>query len=883
MFKLLRRITCGRTVDSDLREEIETHRALRQQDLERSGISSEEAARASRRALGNVTLAREDARAIWIATSVERLRQDVRYGGRTLRKNPAFTAVAVIMLALGICGSTTMFSVVNTILLRPLPYADPDRVVMIWTRDLTRDINQAATSYPTFTDWRRDSRRLVDLAIWRTNAGNVIGGIDPERVAGAFASANLLPLLGVRPAIGRTFTSEEEQRREPVVVLSHRLWERRFGASPGALGQTLEIDGHRMRVIGVMPTDFYFPTRDVEHWEPATLIGGWALKPAVAERSWHNRYADLWNVVGRLDQGSSVRDAQSEMTGIGRKLLDLYPSNDPEFVGFDVEIVPVLEQVTGRHLGRALWILLGSVGFVLLIACANVANLLLARSASRTRELAVRAALGAGRGRLLRQLFTENAMVAFFGGCLGACGAAFAVRALPAAMPGIPRLDEVALDSRVLAFTASVSMVAGLLFGVVPACRASHGNPGDALKGGVHGSAQGMTMWWSRGALVIVECTLAVTLLAGAGVLIRSLLAVQTVDPGFDASNVLLARVNLPIPVSREWRRQEWETWKQLNERLGQLPGVASAGAITSLLVDRRAEEAITVEGQSEPSAAAASILVNTEDVTPEFFRAMGVPLLRGRFFTYEEHNAPVAIVNEAFARQFFPGVEPIGKRFREGGPAARRAWNTVVGVVANMRREGLERRPVPEFFFPSSEPVMDIVVRSASSPTDLAPALREIVRSVYPHSVIIRMTTVAKAFGDLGAQRRFQTWLLALFAFVALALSAVGVYGLMHFAVAQRTHELGVRVALGATARDIRGFVIRQGLCLPAIGLALGLAIAFALTRLLSHLMFEVSPHDPLTYTGVAVLLMMVALGAVWLPARRAARVDPITALRGD
>ena len=473
-------------------------------------------------------------------------------------------------------------------------------------------------------------------------------------------------------------------------------------------------------------------------------------------------------------------------------------------------------------------------------------------------------------------------MLALGAGLLGAVAAVAAVRVIAvSAVPGIPRLEEIAVDPVVLTFTAAVAILAGLLFGMIPAWKLSQGGPSEALKDGGAGAGHGPGLLRARGMLVIVECTLAVALLAGAGLLIRSFLVVQGVNPGFHAGNVLLVRVNLPIPVSRDWRQQEWRTFEQLHERIGALPGVQHVGAITNFLIARNPEEAITVEGRAVIPEQQANVLVNTDDVTPGFFQAMGVPLLNGRFFTYQEQNAAVTIVNDAFARRFFPGEDPVGRRFKEGGPDARDAWVTIIGVVGDMHRQGLEKQPVPEFFFPSSEPTMDIAVRTSVEPSTVAPAVRDAVQSVYRDAMVIRMATVEESLGELGAQRRFQTWLLSAFALLALTLSAVGVYGILHFAVAQRTHEFGVRIALGASDATLLRLVLVDGMKLPFIGLGIGLASAFGLTRVLSHLLFDVSPTDPITFVGVAALLLIVAFVSCWLPARKASRVDPIVALR--
>ena len=881
MLKLLRRVSYllrQRRVERDLAQEVEFHRTLHAEQLQRNGLNAESARRESARVMGNMALAREDARHIWLGRALDTIWQDVRYAARSLRRNKFFAAVAVLTLGLGVAANATMFSVINAILLRPLPYSDPDRLVFIWVADPARNIHEGATSFLTLTDWRQENKSITDLAFWQARAGNITGGVEPERVVGALASANLFPLLGVPPLVGRTFTADEERKREAVVVLSHRLWQRRFGGATSALGQTLEVDGRQLQIIGVMPQGFQFPTRDVQHWEPATLMSAWSSKPPVAERSWGNRQAELWRVVGRLAAGVEIRDAQAQMDAIGQRLARSYPSTDPDFIGYQTELVPLLQQVTGRNLQIALWTLLGAVGMVLLIAGANVSNLLLARGASRMRELSVRAALGAGRGRLIQQLLIENGVIACAAGIAGSLAAVAAVRTIAVSATPIPRLDEVRIDTPVLLFTISVSVLSGLLFGILPAWKLSVGRPVEGLK---EGATDGRAASRARAALVVAECALTITLLAGAGLLMRSLLLVRSVNAGFDAANVLVARIHLPIPVSPEWRRKEWDTFAELASRLEALPGVRGAGAITNLMTFEYPEEAITVEGRPSVGDRANNVLINTADVTPGFFPAMGVPLVSGRFFTDQEQNARIAIVNESFARRFFGGENPVGKRFKEGGPEAKDAWITVVGVVGDMRRHGLEASPMPEFFFPSTEPTMDVVMRMNTDPRSLGSSVRDTIKSIYTSAIVLQMQTVDEMFGDLTAQRRFQAWLMSAFAGVALLLSAVGIFGLVHFTVSQRQREFGLRIALGATRQDMFRHVVGRGLRLPALGAAFGLIGAVAITRVIDHLLFQVSPTDPLTFAGVAALLMSVAVIACWIPARRATRVDPLTALR--
>jgi predicted permease len=795
---------------------------------------------------------------------IDGLSNDLRYAARMLRRSPSFTAIAILTLALGIGANTAMFSVVNTVLLRPLPYQDPDRLAMLWTHDAKRDIREEGTSYPTFLDWRTQSRTFADLAICsRGNPVTLTGGDDPERVMGEAVSANLFPLLGVTPILGRSFSHDEELRRERVVVLSYGLWQRRFGASRDAIGKTLEIDAQHFHVIGVMPAGFYFPTKDVQLWQPATFVS-FTLTPAVRDRIWTNRFTDWWRVVGRLKPTATFDEAQAEMTAIGQRLALAYPATDPGFVGFGVNVVPLLLQTTGRDLQRALWILLGAVGFVLLIACTNVANLLLARGAARRPEFALRAALGAGQMRLARQLAVESAMLIASAGIVGLTLALLGVRTLAAAAPpGIPRLDEIQLDARVLIFTGSISILGGLLFATVPAWKISRSDPGDALKEGGRSGSDGLRLSRVRRTFVVVECALAVALLAGASLLMKSFIRVQTVNPGFEGKQVLLVRVIRPM-LSRE-----------MIDRIATVPGVRAVGAIQSF-EPRNPDEPITAEGQ--PSLKAP---LTFERVTAGFFQAMRVPLRKGRFLTEQDSHANVALINETMANTFWPHGDPIGKRFKRGGSESTSRWMTVVGVIGDMRRRGLERDAVSEFYLSEIEPGMDLAIRTTTDPLGLVPSVRQVIRSLDRNAVVGRVTTVENHMGELGAARRFQTWLISIFAGLGLVLSAIGIYGVMHYAVAQRTHEMGVRIALGARVSDVLWLVIGEGLRFVLIGVAAGLLAALQLTGVLAHLLFEVSTTDPATFAMVPLLLIMVALLACYLPARRASQVDPIAALR--
>jgi putative ABC transport system permease protein len=804
--------------------------------------------------------------------------QDLRFSLRMLLKNPGFTLVAMLTLAVGIGANTAIFSVVNAVLLRPLPYQDPDRLAMLWTDDPKHDIHEEGVSYPNFLDWRSQNKLFTDMAICsRRNAVVLTGGDEPERVMSDLVSANLFPLLGVRPALGRAFSPEEEIRRARVVVISHGLWRRRFGAAPDVIGKTLEIDGQTSQVIGVMPADFYFPTRDTQLWELASAARFWEFVRA-------ERFTDTWRVVGRLKQQTTFDQAQAEMNTIGQRLAQTYPVTNDNFMGFGVNVVPLLIQFTGKNLRLALWVLLGAVVFVLLIACANVANLLLARGAAREREFAVRAALGAGRGRLIRQLLTESAFLALVSGLLGLGLAAVGVRALIAfAPPDTPRLDEVTIDPGVLGFTVCVSLLTGLLFGLAPAWKVSRSNPNEALKEGGRGSSGGLRLRQTRGLLVVVECAMAVALLASAGLMIRSFMRLQSVDPGFKPEGLLLARVSLPQSLDRT-PAQTAAFFPQVIDRVAALPGVQAVGAIGNLLMRGNPDGTITVEGRPPDGSGEGAGELTAENISHDLFQALGMPLLKGRFFTRQEtFDSRVVVINETLARRFFPGEDPIGRRFKVGGPQSENNWFEIVGVVGDLRRQRLEKQAVSEFYFPSASNYMDLLVRVRADPLALAGAIRREIRAVDPTAAVYGVTTGPRLLEKLSAGRRFQTGLLALFATVALALAAIGVYGVMRYAVAQRTHEIGIRLALGARSSDVLRLVIGQGMKLTLVGVATGLLASFALSRVMAQLLFGVSATDPATFAGVALTLIGSALLACYLPARRATKVDPLTSLRHE
>jgi predicted permease len=801
------------------------------------------------------------------------LLQDLRYAARTLRKNPGFTAVAAMTLALGIGANTAIFSVVEAVLLRPLPYKDPGRLVLV----------ADPTTYTDFEAWKSQARSFEDLAVYYRNIGRsrvtLTGSDEPEAVQGGFVSANFFPLMGVSPLIGRWLTSDEETRRERVVVLSHGLWSRRFGASPEAIGEFLQIEGANWRVIGVMPPTFQFPASNVQFWAPVTANRAWGEVIPLDPN--YSRYAYArWDAVARLKPGATIEQAQTEISAINARL----EQSSPEWYrARRINLIPLRINLSGNT-RLAFYVLFGAVSFVLLIACTNVANLVLARGAAREREVAIRTTLGAARGRLIRQLFTESAVLAAFSGCLGLVLAIFGIRALVAfAPPDIPRLDQAGLDAGVLAFTLAASLFAAILFGLAPAFRISRSDPNESLKSGGRGSS-GATR--TRNLLVVAEFALSVVLLTGAGLLVRSFLAVQSVDPGFRPEHVLTMRITMPAGTSAA---RSIALDELTMERIRSIPGIQAAGAINGLLVRNPGSFGLrSVDGKA-PESQAQWTPLDWTTIRGDYIQAMGSQLLRGRFFSDRDGKGTplVAIVDEAMARRYWPGEDPIGKRFKGFDARGRNdEWLGVIGMVRDMRRHGREHEPaahIYQWYKQSDQTTPDLVVRTTADPRALAATLRQVVRGLDGTAILSPVTTLEQQLAEQLSPRRFQTGLLGLFSLIALVLASVGIYGVMHYSVTQRTHEIGIRMALGARPGDVLRMVIRQGLTLALAGLAVGLAGAGWLTQVLSNFLYGVTPADPPTFVTVSFLLTAVAALASSIPAWRAARVDPLLALRHD
>jgi putative ABC transport system permease protein len=800
--------------------------------------------------------------------------QDLRYGIRSLLKNPGFTFVAIVALALGIGANSAIFSVVNTLLLSPLPFKDPDRLVMVWEKNFPRNRERNVVSPANFLDWNSQNQvfehlaALVDIHVNLTNAG------EPVELEAQLVTASLFPLLGVQPVYGRAFLdSEDVPDSERVAIISHRLWQGRFGADPQLLGKTITLSGRSYTVVGIMPQGFYFLNNETDLWVPICFNTGRDYR-AVAGR--------YLRAVARLKPGVTLSQAQAEMSLIASRLEQSYREFN---AGWGVNVISLQEQVVG-DVRPALLVLLGAVGFVLLIACANVANLLLARAATRQKELAVRTALGASRGRLIRQLLNESLLLGVIGGAAGLLLAYWAIALLIKFNPGnIPRLEEVGLDGRVLAFTLAVSIVTGLIFGMIPAVQASRPDLNESLKEGGRRSSGGASHRRVRSIFVVSEVALALVLLVGAGLMIRSFIKLQQVDLGYDPENLLTARVLLPI--SKYGDNPKRATFfKQAVERIQAIPGVQAAGAVSWLpLSGLGSATSFWVDGRPEPPPGEKPT-TDVRVITPGYFAAMGIPLIKGRIFDERDtaESPRVLIINETMARQFFPDEDPIGKRLII-------SWDhpslpdEIIGVVGDARLTSVDGEMRPAIYWPHARQAayssMTFAVRADGDPLALTGSLLGEIRSIDAELPVADIRTMGEVVSTSTSRPRFNMLLLALFAAVALVLAAVGIYGVMAYSVNQRTHEIGIRMALGASGTDVMRLIVGQGMLLVLAGVGLGLIGAFFLTGLMSSLLFGVNATDPATFLSISLILAGVAFVACYIPARRATRVDPMVALR--
>ena len=841
-----------RQLDRDLEVEMRFHLDMKARDNRETGMSAEQARYAAQRRFGNATLLKEESREMWGWGSVERLGQDLRYAVRALRKNLASTAVALLTLAIGIAANTVIFTVVHAVLLAPLPYREPDRLAILFGS--ARGGNRIMMSAPDAADLHDQSALFEDIAVAGYSSADLAGSGEPERVIGGRITANLFSVLGIKPVLGRGFEPLDDRAgAPPVVILSHTLWQRRFGGDPATIGRAAALGKQSRIIVGVMPAGFHFPNEKTEFWYPM------GADPVRVMRN-----ARMFRVVGRLKPLANWEQARVEMKTLAAHLESAYPGSNK---GWSVEVVPLTESVVGG-VRSALFILLGAVGMVLLVACANVANLLLSRGVQRKQEMAVRAALGAGRRRLVRLLFVESLVLAVLGGALGVGVAAWGVHVLaPLYPPTLPRTGEIRLNLPVLAFTTLLSLGTALLIGLLPALRISRTDLNAVLKAGVQ--SRGLRTGRARGALVVAQVAMAMVLLTCAGLLVRSFL-LRTRVSGFDPSNVLT--VDLPeLPSAR---------LSAVLERVRAIPGVTAAGSGTSFPYSPAMSTEVEIADRTKGTVRAHEYF---DIVTPGYFRALRIPLRKGR--EIDGHDtasaAAVAVINEAMARRYFPGEDPIGKEIR-----FHQAVRTIVGLVGDSPPFGLDRETQPAMYLPflqdPSQPNR-LAVRTAIPPHDLAASIRATIRELEPKAPIVNMATVEDDLSRMVASPRFYMLLLGLFASLALALAVLGVYGVVSFAVTLRTHEIGVRMALGANGGNLLRAVMWQGTALAAVGAAIGGAAALGATRLLTStsLLFRVKPTDPLTFVVVPAVLLASALAACWLPARRATKVDPAVALR--
>jgi predicted permease len=807
---------------------------------------------------------------------MDTLVQDLRYSLRTLAKAPGYAAVAVLTLALGVGANAAIFSVLRAVVLRDLPYPEPDRLAVMWTRNIRQNLPDG-TSYLNFRDWKARSRQFAAMAAYVRPefTRNTLGSTDTARIQIGLVGKGFFELMGAPPLLGRTFADADFATPPRVVVISHALWQQRFAGDPGVVGRSVRLGDANVEVVGVMPPEFGLPTADTQLWQPL------AFGPD-EEREGGARASDGLVVLGRLAPGATIASARAELDAIAADLRAKHPTTN---AAFGVTTDPLVDRVIGSTTERSLWLLFGSVGFVLLIACTNVANLVLSRAVARRHEFSLRTSLGAGAGRLARQVLTESLVLALLAGAVGLLLAWGGTTALRLLAPGaLPRAETIQLDGWVAWFLLATTLASGLLAGLLPALQLARVHPAEVLREAGPRALGGGGRRLHQG-LVVAEIALAVVLMAGAGLLIRSFLKVQSTSRGFDSRNLLLLQVDLPRTYDTP---QKWAAFfTEATRRIRALPGVQAVGAVSDFFIHRQPDYRIVLEGQppQRPDAPAPPL---TEDfVVPGYFEAMRIPLRRGRLLAESDlapGAAPVVVINEEMARRYFPGQDPLGRRFKYGlDPGADRPWKTVVGVVANQRRQRLDEPAIPYMFQPGVIPQMDIVVRTAGDPEGWRDAIRAEMRALDPMVPPYGIVTVEQRLGRTVALRRLQTMLLLGLAAVALTLAMIGAYGVIHQSVTARTREIGVRMALGASTAAIQRMVLAGGLAPAIAGLGLGLLGSLALSRTLATFLYETSAIDPLIYGGVTALLLTVATVACLAPARRAARFDPTLALRRD
>ena len=871
---LLRNLFHKDRVDQDLTEEIQAYVDMLTEEKIRQGLTPQEARRNALIELGGVAQVEESVREIRMGQFIETTWRDVRSGVRALVHSPVFTAVTVLSLALGIGANTAIFSVVNGLLLRPLPYPEPEQLVDVWHTPPQQSfpgLKKFSVSPGNYLDWKAQSTAFEEMAVYSDLGMSLSTSNDPLSLIGAAVSSDFFSVLRSNATVGRTFTPEEEQAgRDQVVVIGHGLWQRAFGANPNMIGQTLTLNSRSFTVVGIMPAGFEFP-QEAELWVPL----------AWDEKERQTRSIHDYIVIARLKQNVSLKQAQAEMNTISSRLEQQYPEENK---GWGAVVIPLREDLVG-DVRLALLVLFGAVGFVLLIACANVANLMLARGANRQKEIAVRIALGAGRARLIRQLLTESVLLAVIGGLLGLLLAVWGSKTL-VRMGSLTNLGDIGIDSWALGFTLLVSFAAGIIVGIVPALQFTRTSISETLKQGAGRTGASPIKQHTRKALVISEVALSLVLLIGAGLMIRSFWKLQNVDPGFDTRN------GLTMSVVLNWIRysephQRLAFFDRAIEQIRTVPGVVSVGATTRIpLAGGGSTQPFTIDGRPAPTISEQP-MAQTRYISPDYFQTIGIPLRQGRFFSdYDRDNSvPVIIISEAMARRFWPGESPIGKRLT---PSFHREQGAreIVGVVGDVKTTGLEVDASAMMYLPFKQfplPFMSFVVRTASNPEGLVQPVSRAIYSIDKEQALTDVETMDQVLTKSLSGRRFNMTLLLTFAGVALVLAAVGVYGVMNYTVTLRKREMGIRMALGAERSDVLRLVLRQGLTLTLIGAGVGLISAYALTRLMASLLYGVTATDYVTFVSVSGVLIAVGLVASYVPARRATKVNPMIALRSE
>jgi predicted permease len=865
-------------VDQEFERELESHLELLTQENIRRGMMPEGARRAALIRLGGVTQLKETNREVRGLPILETFFQDVRYALRTLRKNPGFTAVAVLTLALGIGANTAIFSIVYAVLLKPLPYAEPEQLFNVYEAQPQEGVKGTGWSYPNFVELRGDNHIFSEIAGSQQHQLTLTGRGEPTVVNSSVVTPELFSVLGAKPLAGRTFLSEEGRPGAPaVVILSETLWRSSFGADPNIVGSSITLDKRPFTVVGIMPAGFRFPAvlENEQLWIPVAqdpLFGGWM-----------DRRGGHWlRVTGRLKRGVSMAQLQAELDAFGARLAKEFPAQNR---GWAIRIAPLQEMIVG-NVRPALLVLLGAVGLVLLIACANIANLLLARATSRGREIAVRTALGAGRGRIVRQLMSETALLGLLGGLMGIALAYWGVQGLSSLVPtSVPRVNEIGVDRFVLGFALALSALATCAFGLAPALFATNSNLQSSLREGGGRSGESAGRRRARNFLAVGEIAVATVLLVAAGLLLRSLAKLTSVSPGFEVQHVVKAAISLPR--FQYSTPQQWTSFSdELLARMQAQPGLRdSAMAVPLPIADGYINLGFDIPG-SPALSAGTSRLANYVSVSPDYFRVMRIPLVAGRFFnSHDSSSAPrVAVISEALARVYFPNQDALGKRLTFGFPPDGEAMREIVGIVGNVRDVALGQEPGPMMYVPFAQAPFwggNLIVRSTLTTSSVAGTIRREVQQIDKDLPVTNIMMMPESIQASVAQPRFRTFLLGVFAVIAVSLAAIGIFGVISYSVSRRTNEIGIRVALGARNSDILRQVLAEGAWLAAVGLALGLVSSIAATRLMATLLFGVKPVDALTFAAVVAILMAVTLGACYLPARRATRVDPIIALR--